>query len=144
MAFAGLNSSLRWGKIASLFFVAAFAGGMFSQIVGASDDEEINWKKEQEFWSFRRPVMPQLPQVSNQRWPQQRLDYFVLGRMESKGLTPSPRADKQALIRRLTYDLTGLPPTPAEIDAFLKDKRADAYEKVVGRLLGSPIFGERM
>ncbi|HMJ65614.1 MAG TPA: DUF1549 and DUF1553 domain-containing protein, partial [Candidatus Binatia bacterium] len=114
------------------------------QIAGASDDEEIDWKKEQEFWSFRRPVMPQLPQVSNQRWPQQRLDHFVLGRMESKGLAPSPRADKQVLIRRLTYDLTGLPPTPAEVDAFLKDKRADAYERLVGRLLGSPAFGERM
>jgi hypothetical protein len=144
MAFAGLNSLRRWGKIAPLFFVAAFAGGMFSQPAGASDEEEIDWKKEQQFWSFRRPIMPQVPQIAHQRWPQQRLDYFVLGPMESKGLSPSPPADKQVLIRRLTYDLTGLPPTPAEVDAFIKDKRADAYERLVGRLLGSPTFGERM
>src|SRR4029434_2519390 len=64
--------------------------------------------------------------------------------MERKGGTPSPRAERRTLVRRLTYDLTGLPPTPAEVDAFLKDKRADAYERLVGGVLGAPTFGEGM
>ncbi len=72
------------------------------------------------------------------------IDNFILARLESEGLKPSPEADKATLLRRVTFDLTGLPPTPAEMDAFLHDKSPDAYEKVVDRLLNSPRYGERM
>src|SRR5262249_13640878 len=72
------------------------------------------------------------------------IDAFVLARLEKEGLKPSPEAEKTALLRRVTLDLTGLPPTPAEVDAFLADKNPDAYEKVVDRLLASPASGEHM
>jgi hypothetical protein len=142
MLLARESSVLRWGKplLLSAFCLAAF----LPLAKASSDDDEIDWKKEQQFWAFRPPVMPQRPEITNQRWPQQPLDYFVLRKMESQKLSPSARADKPALIRRITYDLTGLPPTPADVDAFLKDTRGDAYERLVDRLLGSPAFGERM
>src|SRR5262249_31135168 len=85
-----------------------------------------------------------LPVVKNNHWPRNGIDYFVLERLEREGLNPSPEADKTTLIRRVTLDLTGLPPTPAEVDAFLADRSPDAYEKVVDRLLASPRYGERM
>ena len=72
------------------------------------------------------------------------IDRFILARLEREGLTPSPEADKTTLLRRVTYDLTGLPPTPAEVDAFLADRSPDAYEKRVDALLHSPRYGERM
>src|SRR5262249_21759738 len=68
---------------------------------------------------------------------------FILARLEAKGLSPAPPADRRALIRRVTYDLTGLPPTPREVEAFLADRSPDAYSKVVDRLLASPAYGER-
>ena len=84
------------------------------------------------------------PPAQNKRWPRQELDYFVLARLEGKRLVPSDEAEKATLIRRVTFDLTGLPPTPDEVSAFLRDKRSDAYERVVNRLLTSPRFGEHM
>jgi hypothetical protein len=95
-------------------------------------------------WSFIRPVRPELPKVGNSAWPKNGIDWFVLDRLEHEGLKPSREADRATLIRRVTLDLTGLPPTPAEIDAFLADRSSDAYEKVVDRLLASPRYGERM
>ena len=77
-------------------------------------------------------------------WPRNPIDHFVLARLEREGLKPSPEADRATLIRRVTLDLTGLPPTPAEVDAFLHDPSPNAYEKVVDRLLASPRYGERM
>lgn len=107
-------------------------------------DAEINWSKEREFWSFRKPQAQVRPAVKNRRWPNQPLDYFVLARLEKKNLAPSPEAEKRVLIRRAAFDLTGLPPTPEEVTAFLRDKRANAYERLVDRLMASPRFGERM
>ena len=98
----------------------------------------------QKHWSLLPPVRHPLPQVKNKAWPKNPIDYFVLARLEKEGLAPSPEADKVTLIRRVTLDLTGLPPTPAEVDAFLQDKSADAYERVVDRLLKSPRYAERM
>ena len=72
------------------------------------------------------------------------IDQFVLAKLETEGLHPSPEADKATLLRRVTFDLTGLPPTPAELKSFLADKSPEAYEKVVDRLLASPHYGERM
>ena len=77
-------------------------------------------------------------------WVRNPVDRFVLARLEREGLAPSPEADRITQLRRLSFDLTGLPPTPAEIDAFIKDKSQDAYEKLVDRLLASPHYGERM
>ncbi len=95
-------------------------------------------------WAFVPPVMPRLPAVANVTWPRNAIDHFVLARLEQEGLRPSPEASRETLIRRLTLDLTGLPPTLAEVDAFLADERPDAYERAVDRLLASPRYGERM
>ncbi|MGE3806749.1 MAG: PSD1 and planctomycete cytochrome C domain-containing protein [Gemmataceae bacterium] len=95
-------------------------------------------------WAFIKPERPALPAVKNSAWVRNPIDRFVLARLEAEGLKPSAEADKITLIRRATLDLTGLPPTPAEVDAFLKDTAPDAYEKMVDRLLASKRFGEHM
>ncbi|MBV9470366.1 MAG: PSD1 domain-containing protein, partial [Abitibacteriaceae bacterium] len=94
------------------------------------------------FWSFQPLKAVALPPVKTQ-WGYTPLDYFVLSKMATQGLKPNPAADRRTLIRRAYFDLIGLPPTPAEIDAFLHDKSANAYEKVVDHLLDSPHYGER-
>ena len=83
------------------------------------------------------------PDVKDTAWPRSDLDRYILAGLEAKGLKPAKPADKRTLIRRATFDLTGLPPTPEEIDAFLKDDSPDAFAKVVDRLLASPAYGER-
>jgi hypothetical protein len=98
----------------------------------------------QEHWSFVAPKKVAAPAVSLKTWPKVELDRFVLARLEQEKLKPSPEADKPTLLRRLSLDLTGLPPTPQELDAYLADKSASAYEKQVDRLLASPRFGEKM
>jgi hypothetical protein len=100
--------------------------------------------KWQKHWSFIPPATPVLPPVSLQSWPRNPIDYFVLARLEKEGLQPSADAGRTTLIRRVSLDLTGLPPTVPEVDAFLSDKSPDAYEKVVDRLLASPRYGEKM
>jgi hypothetical protein len=95
------------------------------------------------YWAFVPPVDPAAPKVRDGAWVQSPLDRFVLAGLEAKGLTPAPAADKRALIRRATFDLTGLPPTPDEIRVFLADTRPDAFAHVVDRLLASPRYGER-
>jgi hypothetical protein len=97
-----------------------------------------------EHWAFVPPKRPPLPQVQRRGWTRNPIDFFTLARLEKEGLTLSPEADRVRLIRRVTFDLTGLPPTPAEVEAFLADGSPDAYEKVVDRLLNSPAYGERM
>ena len=82
--------------------------------------------------------------VKNKAWPRNAIDGFILARLEREGLKPSPTADRATLLRRVTLDLTGLPPTPDEMDAFLRDRSPNAYEAVVDRLLASPRYGERM
>jgi uncharacterized protein DUF1549/uncharacterized protein DUF1553/concanavalin A-like lectin/glucanase superfamily protein/cytochrome c len=108
----------------------------------------IEWIRQgaqwQKHWSFIPPVRPELPQIKNSSWPKNAIDYFVLDRLEREGLKPSPEADRATLIRRLSFDLIGLPPSLKEIDDFIKDESANAYEKVVDRLLSSPHYGERM
>src|SRR4051812_43443385 len=95
-------------------------------------------------WSFVPPVRPELPKTQLQGWSRNGIDSFVLSRLESEGLKPSAEAKKQTLLRRASLDLTGLPPTTAELDAFLADDAPDAYERAVDRLLASPRYGERM
>ena len=95
-------------------------------------------------WSFISPVQPELPEIDDPSWPRNGIDYFILDRLEREGLHPSEEAAKETLIRRVTFDLTGLPPTIDDINAFLTDPGENAYEKVVDRLLASPAYGERM
>lgn len=94
-------------------------------------------------WAYIPPSRPALPKVANASWPKSPIDYFILARLEKEGLSPSPEAGRVTLLRRLSLDLIGLPPTIEEVDAFLKDQGKDAYEKQVERLLNSPHYGER-
>ncbi|MBP87746.1 MAG: hypothetical protein CMJ64_13660 [Planctomycetaceae bacterium] len=98
----------------------------------------------QQHWSLVAPQRPGLPKISDPKWPRSEFDHFVLGRLDREGLKPSPEADKLTLLRRVTFDLTGLPPTLKEADDFLADESDQAYEKAIDRLLKSPHYGEHM
>ncbi len=103
----------------------------------------VDWETEREFWSFQSVKDPSIPATKQTNWATQTLDSFILAGLEQQGLTPAPQAGKTTLIRRVTFALTGLPPTPEEVDAFLADKSEGAYEKLVNRLLDSAAYGER-
>ncbi|HEV2394209.1 MAG TPA: PSD1 and planctomycete cytochrome C domain-containing protein [Verrucomicrobiae bacterium] len=94
-------------------------------------------------WAWQPLTHPAVPEVKDSSWPKTPIDNFILAKLEEKGLKPNPPADKRTLLRRATFDLIGLPPTPQEIDDFLKDDSPDAFAKVVDRLLASPHYGER-
>lgn len=96
----------------------------------------------QSHWSLLAPVRPAVPEVQNKAWPKNAIDNFILSKLESVGLQPAPEADRRALARRVSLDLTGLPPEPADVEAFLNDAAPDAYERYVDRLLASPAWGE--
>jgi hypothetical protein len=98
----------------------------------------------QKHWAFIPPTRPDVPKVNDAKWVRNSIDAFVLHRLESEGIKPSPEADRSTLLRRVTLDLSGLPPTLAELDAFLADKSPNSYERVVDRLLASPAYAERM
>ena len=95
-------------------------------------------------WAFEKPRRSPLPHVQQRQWVRNPVDHFVLARLESSQLRSSPEADRRTLVRRLTLDLTGLPPTPQEVERFISDSRPDAYEQLVSRLLASPAYGERI
>jgi hypothetical protein len=97
-----------------------------------------------EHWAYAAPVRPALPQLQNAWWARNDLDRFIAAELEARKLQPNAEAPKELLLRRVSFDLTGLPPTPAEADAFLADTAPDAYERAVDRLLASPRFGEEM
>jgi hypothetical protein len=97
----------------------------------------------EEHWAYVKPVRPEPPSVRTAAWVRNPIDNFVLARLEAEKLPPSAEAKKSTLLRRVTLDLTGLPPTPAELDAFMAEASPDAYERVVDRLLASPHYGER-
>ena len=104
----------------------------------------IDWAKAREWWAYQAPQKSGLPVVSNRAWPSQRIDHFILAKLDSRKLTPSPKAPRCILARQLYLDLTGLPPTPSEIAAFLSDETDDAYERLVEELMQRQAFGERM
>ncbi|HCO25324.1 MAG TPA: hypothetical protein DIT97_20725 [Gimesia maris] len=106
-------------------------------------DGPLFTKAQQEFWAFQSPRKPKLPEVHDTDWGKSPLDLFVLAKLEASGGTPAPAADRETLIRRATFDLTGLPPTRAEIEAFLNDESPEAFARVIDRLLASPRYGER-
>ncbi|HEX4069783.1 MAG TPA: DUF1549 domain-containing protein, partial [Planctomycetaceae bacterium] len=110
------------------------------ELIGRWIEQGAVWN---EHWSLVPPKRPAVPRVTAADWPRNAIDGFVLSRLEHEGLSPSPPADKATLIRRATLDLTGLPPTPGEVDAFENDRSPAAYERVIDRLLDSPAYGER-
>ena len=115
-------------------------GGPVAKLLTAPAPDSPEAKQ---FWSFQPPAEHPVPAVKDAAWPKTPIDAFVLARLEAKVLSPVAGADKLALLRRATFDLTGLPPTPEEVDAFLHDGSADAFDKVIERLLASPAYGER-
>ncbi|MCS6861667.1 MAG: DUF1553 domain-containing protein [Abditibacteriales bacterium] len=140
-----LQDSVLWLRVRTRTMPPADSG---KKLTDAQIETLRRWieqgAKYEKHWAFVPPQRPALPTVKNKRWVLNPIDAFILARLEQEGLKPSPAADRVTLMRRLSLDLTGLPPTPAEVDAFLADKSPNAYEKVVDRLLASPRFGERM
>ncbi len=117
-----------------------------AQLITTWIDQGALWDenaKEEIHWAYLKPVRKTPPSIKLKTWVKNPIDNFVLAKLESNGLKPSPPTSKEILIRRVTLDLTGIPPTPQETDAFLADKSIDAYEKVVTLLLASPHYGER-
>jgi mono/diheme cytochrome c family protein len=113
---------------------------------GAANGQALDMKltaAQRGFWSFQPVVKPALPAVRNKAWCVSPIDRFVLAKLNANGMKPAPPADRRTLIRRVTFDLIGLPPTPEEVDAFVADRSPHAWEKVVDRLLASPHYGER-
>ena len=108
-----------------------------SKRTGKISDDDRQW------WAYQRVANPKPPSVKQSSWPRNEVDQFILARLETEGLAPAPEASRQALIRRLYFDLWGLPPSPEEVNAFVSDSSADAYEKLIDRLLGSRHYGER-
>ena len=102
-----------------------------------------DWARWQQFWAFKPVARPDVPPMADQNWARNPIDRFVLAILEQQGLKPNPEADKLTLLRRATFDLTGLPPTPQEMREFVADHSPEAYEKVIDRLLASPHYGEQ-
>jgi len=111
-----------------------------AKTVGANDPTS---PEARQFWSFQSPMKQTPPVVQNTKWPKRPIDSFLIAAMEQRKLSPSAPADRRVLIRRAYFDLIGLPPTPEEVDAFVRDTRLDAYARLIDRLLGSPHHGER-
>ena len=124
------------------FFAVGLCWGILlaGQTLRATDATNLPTKTH---WAYVKPGRPESPQVKNSRWVRNPIDAFVLARLEKENLKPSPEAARVSLLRSVSLDLTGLPPTIAEIDAFTSDKSKDAYEKLVDRLLASPHYGEK-
>lgn len=130
-------------RIRLLKFVSLICFLLLLLLMNFSDTSSSAASEAADYWAFRKPVRSPVPQVKSAAWVKNPIDAFVLAKLEEKGLSPSPAADKRTLLRRVTFDLTGLPPTPEEIKAFLADQSPEAYENVVKRLLASPRYGER-
>ncbi len=110
---------------------------------GPAPARVIDIEAGRKFWAFRPVARPAVPELRNTAWPRSDIDRFILAQLEAKGLSPVDDAERRVLLRRASYDLLGLPPTPEEVAAFLSDDSPDAFAKVVDRLLASPRFGER-
>jgi hypothetical protein len=127
-------------QITAFFFVLFLsAAALRAQPSGKIATQDLG----KNHWAFKKPIAPAVPTVKRSDWPVNEIDRFILARLESQKLAPSPDADRRTLIRRATFDLLGLPPTDAEVGAFVADNSSDAYEKLIDRLLASPHYGER-
>jgi hypothetical protein len=140
-----LGSKLKDQEITDLFnWVKMGAPWPESETPRQSTNREyVPTPEQRSFWSFQPIHKQALPKVKDESWVKSPIDRFILGNLEARGLSPVKRADKRTLIRRASFDLVGLPPTPEEVEAFLKDSSSDAFAKVVDRLLASPHYGER-
>lgn len=127
----------RYGAIVALALLAGTA-----PLAGWIDSEEAFIGKRRSYWAFQKPVRPEVPELRS-AWVRTPVDAFVMAGMRDKHESPKPPLDRLHLLRRVTLDLTGLPPTPGEVDLFLRDASPNAYEKVVDRLIASPHYGER-
>jgi|UniRef100_UPI0037841874 hypothetical protein len=134
----------RFGQVPNATFQLFATSLLLCVITQAAEPVAIDWTKARQHWSFVPPKAQALPKVKDTAWPRGRVDHFILASMEAKELTPSREADVRTLIRRVAFDLTGLPPTPEEVRAFVSDARPDAYARLVDDLLGRRAFGERM
>jgi hypothetical protein len=129
--------------ITGLACIASALGARCVAEESAGADEPPITEEDRQFWAFRAPVDPPLPPVANSAWPRGSIDSFVLAGLEAAGLQPARTADKRTFIRRATFDLHGLPPTPDEVAQFLEDNSDDAFARLIDRLLASPRYGER-
>ena len=132
---AVIESFAQWIKAGAPWPVATMAPASAAPVMTITAEHRA-------WWAFQPLTKPAPPEVRNTEWPQTDIDRFILARLEREGLAPVRPADRRTLLRRVTLDLTGLPPTPAEIDAFIADTAPDAYAKVIDRLLASPRYGE--
>ncbi len=105
--------------------------------------DAVQLADKRDHWSFKPVTLPSPPKVKSLRWPRNDVDRFILARLEREGLKPAPEADRVTWLRRVSFDLIGLPPTPEQVAAFVKDRRGDAFERIVEELLASPRYGER-
>jgi hypothetical protein len=117
-------------------------GGLERQSVAAAAEKPVT-AEDRRHWAFQPPRRPEVPLVKSKGWVRNPIDAFLLGSLEENRLRPAPEADRSTLLRRLSFDLRGLPPTPEEVAAFVADRAGDAYEKAVDRFLASPRYGER-
>ena len=136
-----IRAAALWLPAMTAIFIGVAPGLSDDAVSQSSTAEESSFHQNQ--WPFDAPVRPKLPQIAGSDWAANPIDRFVLARLNDAGLRPSAEADRLAQLRRVTFDLTGLPPTPAEVEAFAADASPDAYLRVVDRLLSSPRFGER-
>ena len=124
-------------------YVAVLLGVSLSALVMFSAETKTFTPAQRKFWAFQPVAKPAVPVVKNKQWVRTPIDAFILAKLEEKGLQPNAKADRLTLLRRATIDITGLQPTPDQIQQFLTDKSPDAWEKMVDRLLASPAYGER-
>src|SRR5262245_16700487 len=125
------------GQIQAYFAAAVAVIGATLPCAGAEPGE--NGKH----WAYAAPVAAAPPKVTDASWPANAIDRFIVARLEKEQIAPSPPADRERLVRRVSLDLVGLPPSVSEADAFLVDNTPDAYERLIDRLLASPRYGER-
>jgi hypothetical protein len=131
-------------RFALTLLIAAFCGWAAADLhAGLVGKHRTITAEDHQFWSLRPVGTPNPPQVTDADWCRNEIDRFVLHKLQTEHLSPAPEADRPTLIRRATFDLIGLPPTPAEVDAFVKDQAPGAYDKVIDRLLASPQYGQR-
>jgi hypothetical protein len=142
-----IEQSLLWQRVSQEKPARRMPPPYANKILSADQKETLKrwieqgatWK---EHWVYTAPKRPALPAVKNEQWARGPMDRFILAKLEAEGLSPAPEADRRTLVRRVALDLTGLPPKPAEVDAFLEDKSAGAYERMVDRYLALPAYGE--
>jgi hypothetical protein len=138
------NYLRRVGLLISLVGIFLLAWPSAGTAESKPDGAQIDWAMAREWWAFQSPTKAELPQINQAAWPSRRIDHFVLAKLEAKKLSPSPAATKHTLARRLYLDLTGLPPTPEKMRAFLGDETDGAYEMLVEELMQLTAYGERL